>query len=454
MEKLSAKKKLTVVKFYLSGLSHDEISIKTGVSKGAVGGIVVELKGGGFPEVADLSDQVELLRELSLDLKHAGLAPGQCAVGLAVLKRIHECGLQVADIERWPEILKLAGSEEGAKDFIDMVYHIQNAEEETGLTIDEIDGKIQELETKAAELQPTLNKVDDKKQEITELEKRRDDLTPVVSSLEQKYNVLNPIVKDLQKRQGDLVIQIKQEEAIAASTQEALATWSKENKKLGKAGFSLETLVEFNDRARAIAARHHIPVSALRERLLHEIEVLDKGLGLEALVKTTQTELQMKQEALTSAKNKHKALEVTIGTLSEQKAGLEASIKATREKVIEEIGKIVPAAKEMLNKFNGELRRGDDEILGTVQHLKDQALETGREIGRYAGMVEANGWLADLQSLAQGQDSLEAMRVRAILLLVLRGAQPWLKRNPAKVVTTALTSTVALLVEELEQWDT
>ena len=455
MEKLSAKKKLAVVKSYLSGSSYDEISIKTGVSKGAVTGIVVELKGGCFPEVADLADQVELLRELSLDLKHAGLAPGQCAVGLAVLNRIKECGLEIADIERWPEILKLAGSEDKAKEFIQKVYHIQDAEKETGLTIDEIDGKIQELESKAAELQPTLNKVDEKTQEIAELEKRRDDLAPVVDGLEKKYELLNPIVNDLQKRQSDLVKQIKQEQAITASTQEALAIWSKENKKLGKAGFSHETLVEFNDRARAIAARHHIPVSALRERLLHELEVLDKGLGLEALVETTQTELKKQQEALISAKNERKALEVTIGTLSEQKAGLEAGIKATRDEISVETAKIVPAAKEMLSKFTWELQQGDDEILGAVQHIKDQALETGREIGRYQGIVEANEWLVDLLALTRGEDSLEAMRVRAILLLVIRGTQPWMKRNLAKVgVVSTIPHTLALLVEEPEQWHT
>lgn len=383
MEKLSAKKKLTVVKVYLSGLSYGDIAVKSGISTGAVAGIVQELKGGGFPEAADLDDQVELLRELSLDLKHSGLAPGQCAVGLAVIKRIHECGLEVADIERWPEILKLAGTEDQAKEFIQKVYLIQDAEEETGLTIDEIDGKIQKMEAKAAELQPTLDKIDEKTHEIIELEKKRDALTPVVNGLEQQYAMLNPIVKDLQARQSDLVKQIKEEEAITAATQAALATWSKENKKLGKAGFSLETLVEFNDRARVIAARHHIPMSALRERLLHELEILDKGLGLEAMVEARQTELNNRQEALTSAKNEIKKLEVAIGSLTEKKANLEADIKSTRDKVIEEIDKIVPTAKEMLYKLAGELQQGNDEILGTVQHLKDEALETGKEIGRY-----------------------------------------------------------------------
>ncbi len=157
MEKLSAKKKLSVVKLYLSGLSHDEIATKTGVSKGAVGGIVAELKAGMFPEVADLADQVERLRELAIALKNSGLAPGQCAVGLAVLKRIHECGLEIADIERWPEILEMAGGDDKAKDFIQRVYQIQDFMNQTGLSLDQIDGKIQQLETKAAELQPTLD---------------------------------------------------------------------------------------------------------------------------------------------------------------------------------------------------------------------------------------------------------------------------------------------------------
>ena len=269
MDKLSAKKELTVVKQFLSGLSYNEISVKTDISKGAVSGIIVKLKGGGFPQFADLADQVEVQRELSLNLKHSGQTPVQCAIGLASLNRIHECGLEVADIKRWSDIIKMAGGDDTAKSFIDMVYRIQDAQEETGLTIDEIDNKLQELHDKLTELQPTLTELGEKKDEIVELEKRRDDLTPVVDKLEQKYSTLNPIVKDLQKRQGDLLKQIKQEEEITASTQEALVTWAKENKKLAKAGFSLEELVTFNDKARVIAAHHHIPVPALRERLLH-----------------------------------------------------------------------------------------------------------------------------------------------------------------------------------------
>ena len=453
MDKLNAKKKLAVVKLFLSGLSYDEISVKTGVSKGAVSGIIADIKGGAFPEFADLADQVEVLRDLSLNLKHSGQTPVQCAVGLAALNRIHECGLEVADIKRWSDIIKMTGDDDAAKAFIDMVYHIQDAQKITGLTIDEIDNKFQELQNKLAELQPTLTELNEKKNEITELEKKGDDLAPMVDSLEQKYNTLNPIVKDLHERQSDLLQQIKKEEDITASTQAGLAAWAKVKQELLKAGFTIEALVEFNDKAQVIATHHHIPASALRERLLHELEILDKGLGLEALVEDKQTELKEEEEVLTSVKNEIKKHKGTIGALAEQQGALEAGITVTRDKISQEIAKIVPAAKDMLKTFNGELQSGGTEILGTMQHIKGLAFDIGKEVGRYEGIIDTNHWLVDLFALMKGDESLNPTQVRAILLSVIRGAQPWMKSNQEKVgMTSTIPQALALLVGGLEQW--
>jgi len=117
MEKLSAKKKGTLVRQYLSGLSYSEIAAKSGVSKGTVANVVAELKAGRYPEAADVVDHIELLRELSLDLKSSNLTPGQCATGLAVLSRTTECGLEPGDIDRWSPVLKSVGSEAEVRSF-------------------------------------------------------------------------------------------------------------------------------------------------------------------------------------------------------------------------------------------------------------------------------------------------------------------------------------------------
>ena len=56
MEKLSTKKKLTVISQYLSGLSYDQIATKSSVSKGTVANVVAELKAGRFTEAADAAE--------------------------------------------------------------------------------------------------------------------------------------------------------------------------------------------------------------------------------------------------------------------------------------------------------------------------------------------------------------------------------------------------------------
>ncbi len=470
MERLSAKKKALVVRLYLSGLSYDQIAVKSGISKGTVANVVAELKAGAFPEAADAAEQIELLRELSLDLKHSGLSPGQCAVGLAILSRIKDCGLDAADIDRLPLILKVAGSEEKAKEFVELVSRIHQYQKKSGLTLEQADEKFQALEAKATQLSPVLKQLEERQTEVKQLTKRRDDLIPVVNNLEQKYGLLNPRVNDLEKREAELLRRNKDQQdtiekaeaTLAALSREkqdtiqkadaTLAALGKEKQKLLKAGFSLEALAEFNDRTRAIAARHHIAVAVLSERLLHELESLDKGLGLEVLIESRKAELKKCEQAIVSAKKEHEGLQATILTLEQQKVALEASIRTTRDKVSDEIAKMIPAAREAVSRLAKELQLGNEGVLDEVRHLKDQALEVGKEIGRYEGIIKVNQWLIELMTLVRGEDGLEAQRVRTILLQVLRGGASWMKRNQAKSGASALTYATQRLVGELEEW--
>ena len=446
MEKLTTRKKLVVVRQYLSGMSYDEIAAKSGISKGMVANIVAELKGGGFPEAADVGEQIELLRELSLDIKHSGLTPGQCAVGLALLNRINECGLDAADIGRWPTILKTVGSEQGAKEFVEIVYRIQEAQKKMGLTLEEADDKLHELEMEAAELEPALKQLEDYRQEIEELIKTRDKLTPVVSNLDQKYAFLDPRVKDLEQR-------IKQEEAKTEEAETTLARLSKAKQELQDAGFSVKALAEFDDRTRAIAIRHHIAVSELKDRLLYELECLDEGLGLETLIQSRQAELGEREQATAAAKKEAESLKTVIGSLKQEKASLEATIKEIREKVSIEMAKITAAARDMINTLAEELRRGHDEALAEVRRLKDEAVEVGKEVGRYEEMIQANQWLSELLALARGEESIEGKRVRVITLLVLRGAAAWLKHNEINnLAVSTMSFTLENLIREVEQW--
>lgn len=453
MERLSTKKKLTIVKQYLSGLSYDEIAAKNGVSKGTVANVVAELKAGKFPEVADVAEHIEQLRELSLDLKRLKLTPEQCATGLILLTRINECGLDPADIDRWPLILKSVGNENEAQEFVRLVYSIQEVQKRTGLSLNALDDKVHELERKATDLEPMSGKLEDCKKQVAELTRQREELASLVGSLDEKYRLLNPRVKDLEKREQDLSRRIKDMEPRAQKAETTISALNGETQKLQDIGLPLEILSEFNQRLQVVAQRHNITPTELRGRLLQELESLDQGLGLEALIQSRQQELEEQEQAVAEAKQELETTRAVVGSLKQEKANLEASIKETREQVSRKIAKIIPVARDIINQLVEELRRGFKEAVAEVNQLKKEALEVGKEVGRYEGIIEVNQWLNELLALIRGEESVEGKRVRVIALSVIQGMAVWLKRHSSESLTlSSLSSATDKLVRELEQW--
>lgn len=434
MEKLATKKRLTMVRQYFSGLSYDEIAVKSGVSKGTVANVITDLKAGKFPEASDVREDVDLFRELSLDLKRSGLTLGQCAVGLNVLNRINECGLDPADIDRWPMILKSAGSENDTREFIRLVYSIQEVQQRTGLSLEALDNKAHELEKKTIDLEPMVKKREDYRKQVTELTKQREELTNVVANLEEKYKLLTPRVKDLEKREQTLSRRIADTEPKAQKAETSLSALKGEIQRLNDIGLSLKELAEFNGRLQLVAQHHAIEPTKLTDRLLHELESLDEGLGLEALIQSRQQELDKTEQAITRSKKEMETARAVVDSLKQEKTKLEADIKETREKVSREIAKISPLARDTIDRLKKDLRRGNEETLAEIRQLRDKAVEVGKEIGRYEGMLQVNEWLNELLALVRGEDNVEGKRVRTIVLLVLRGTSAWFKHNePGKV---------------------
>lgn len=453
MERLSAKKKDAIIGQYLSGMAYDAIGAKSGVSKGTVANIVAELRAGKFPEAAGVTEQIEQLRELSLDLKRANLTPGQCAVGLMVLSRINECGLDPADINRWPDILKSVENEGEAQEFVRLVYSIGEVQQRTGLSLDALDSKVHDLEKKAADLGPVSAKLAGCQKQLGELTRQRELLESAITGLEGKRKLLDPQVKDLEKREQDLSRRIKNMEPRADKAETTLAALSKEMQKLEDIGFTFESLAEFSQRVKVIAERHAVKPAEVRERLSHELENLDQALGLEALINSRQQELVEQRRLVAKARQELETTKAAVSSLKQEKANLEASIKETTEWVGREIVSIMPLARDTIDQLAKELRRGVDKVVAEVHQLRDKSLEVGKEVGRYEEKLEANVWLKELLALVQGEQGIEAKQVRVIALSVVRGVCGWLKVQDKH--TTALLSLAVStdnLIRELEQW--
>jgi chromosome segregation ATPase len=452
MERLTAKKKLAVVKLYFSGLSYDDIAARSGVSKGTVANVATDLKAGMVPEAADVGEYIELLRELSFDLKRSELTPGQCAVGLILLKQISECGLDPADINRWPMILKSVRNEDDINEFVRLVYSIQQVQQRSGLSLEALDNKVYELEKKAADLEPISDKLKDYKKQLVELTKQREELTSAVALLEQKNELLSPQIKDLEKREQTLSRRIADMDPKAKEAETTLSTLKGEMQKLEDIGFTLKELAEFNKKLQAIAQHHATKSSELRNRLLHDLETLDKGLTLETLIQSRQQELDKTEQALVTTKGEAETTRVVVDGLTQEKTNLEASIKETREKVSREIAKIIPLAQDTIGKLGEELQHGNDEALAEIRRLRDEAVDLGKEVGRCEGILQSSQWLNELLVLVRGEEEIEGKRVRIIALSVVRALHIWLKRQHS-LSYTLLPVTVENLISELERWN-
>jgi hypothetical protein len=86
-----------------------------------------------------------------------------------------------------------------------------------------------------------------------------------------------------------------------------------------------------------------------------------------------------------------------------------------------------------------------------MRRLRDEAVDVGREVGRYEGILQVNEGLNELMVLVRGEENIEGNRVRIIVLSVVRALHIWLKRQRS-LSYTLLPVTVENLISELERW--
>jgi len=173
VEKLPLRKQLLIIKLFFNGFSYDEIATKANVSKGSVSNVISDLKAGRFPEAGDIPEQTELLRELAVDLKQSRLTPGQAAVGVIALSRFHEFGLEPADLQRFASVCHTLTPDVGVQDFIRAVLSIDEVQKRTGLDIDALEKKAQELEKSVVELEPLAQQAAEYREQVEGLASQR-----------------------------------------------------------------------------------------------------------------------------------------------------------------------------------------------------------------------------------------------------------------------------------------
>jgi len=453
MEKLTPKKRLQVVYLYFCGLSNEQIAAKTGISKGSVANIIGELKAGNFQEAADVTGQIEILRDLAVDLAKLKLPAGQAAVGIAVLKRMYELGLDPSDMERWPLLLNSIKSQDDAQELIQAAYAVRDIQQESGLSLPALENKVKQLGEKAKELDTVTAKVGEAKGQIVNLNTQKDKLTTEVTSLDDKFKWLVPRVQELEQREKLLLDRHKSMLEEEKKAEQTLSTLKSELKNLEKAGLSFQELIDFAKKLKIVAKSHGLKPPAVRDRLLHELTHLNKGLGLETLANQQKQILKETNQSIDKRKGELTSCEEALKSLQQQKLNLEASIRELAKVIRIEMEQIALVAQNMVKQMGDDLKGGCAETLSAVHQLREESIKVGQEIGQYEGILKESRWVGKLMALLNSGENIGASDVRTIALSVNRGICAWLGQQGGKSPQVEfLALNLSKYVQELEGW--
>lgn len=454
MEKLSLRKQQNIIRLFFGGFSYRDIAIKTGVSTGAIANVIAELKAGIYPELSDVADQVDLLKELAIEVKKSKLSVSECATGIAVINGLTELGIEPGDVLQCLSVYKtLTPDNVETQTFVKAAMEYKDVLQRTGLSVEDLEKKVTDLEKAANQLQPLTKKVLDLQNQLKGIETNKASINNEVTALEKRDHVLTETVKEKEHREEELSTRIISLEEKLQSDEERLAVTRKDLAKLAAIGLSVDELSGITERIKCIAHRLGVVPKVLNDRLLTELEQLKKGMTLEALVQTKQRELQTIHKEIVTASKKSEILMNQIQINQEELSSIQTQVAYERKTVTEELKKIIAVAQSTKAEFSQNLAEGLKAVLDQVILLKDVAVEAGREMGQIETKLQENNWLNDILSVMKGEDKFNEINVRVIILELLSKMSLWLERNyPSAVNLYMLKTTIKSLISELEKW--
>jgi uncharacterized protein YoxC len=454
MKELSAAKAASVLRMYFAGFSYEEIAVKNNVSKGTVFNVVADLKGGLFPEAANLAEDIDLLREAAIDLKNAKLTPVKVVVGISLLSTLASLNIEPSELSKFQSVIKgVAAPGTDTSAFAKATLALHDMQTNTGLSAPELEAKVTNLQSEVTKLEPLVKDLQAKKKA---LDQTQGALTKLTVSTQQTQAHFDQLQKDIEKSQGSHAKIISSTVGLEERAHQAdlqLTEARQDIKKLATLGFTPEALGEFTQHVKEVAVHHKIKPSDLRDRLFNELKALDELMEIESVCQKKAAELASTELLISERTAEALALTNSNNQLLAQRNMLLKDIAVARNDILKTIDIINQSAQAAGEKLSSELQSGIGEALQEVDRMIASAQKVGQQIGEYEATVSANEWLRDLLSLARNEEVPDGNRIRVIGLTLLRPLTHWLgNHDTANTQNYFLKTAVENAVKEIEQW--
>jgi len=385
MQQVSTAKKQEVVQYYVLGHPYEEIARKTGVSHGTVANIIREVNNGEPAIPGSPLDQINDLRQLSVDLKKKKLEPSNALLGLQLFERFRTLGISMERVGKWSELSKRFAQHDfppekffnvafrlhelektEGKPFEDFTEEYRKRQESAKRLIKEIDSLRETKSQLLKEIAPlskqleAMKRAKEKLEDQTEVQKAKvEDLKLKVKELVEDKTLLNSQVRELRRRKTELSAHVE-------GRQESLM-------RLNEIGLADEDLLRLRAFWEKASETEGISPEEVKKKFFMALSLFREVSDLE---KTRETEAE-KVKALAKERS---ALEGQITGLEKVKSKLEGEIDSSASSISRKIQDIGQQATQQIEQQVIDIRK-------QLQNLFADALKGGEAVGQMLEMV-------------------------------------------------------------------
>jgi len=442
MKELTERKKLEILKLFLEGYSYDDISAKSDVAKGSVVNVVTDFKNGRFPTFTDVTDMVDVLRELSVELRKKGAGVSEALLGTAFFFRLNEIGVTPDKLWLWADMCRgMSPPDAPLQEFTAATLEVFKLTQETGESYDSVAAKWSKLRDESESLG---QEVENLRSEKKELETTEAALTEKCHKLKEEKDGLGRDIEGLSTKCETLRKETSQLEASRQLLNEEVAELDDNIKALRPEMESLEGL-----------GFGKSELQTLRVKL----EEIASSQSLTPKVLTTKFFQDLVEyETVVSFQKRREELEGEVASLRSQKESLEHIMSRLRlppEEVEEAVKSLVSLKKKgvapsivasycrVLSKSSLEPSELEREVteLGGLKKAIDTATQAVKQLEAEA---------------AQRTKVVDALRaeeasIKATIKELTQWGQKMIKEAQGKALTTVKQATEKM-AKDLRQW--
>jgi len=215
MKEISTHKRIRVIKLFLTGLSYDEIARQVGIAKGSVVYIINEFREGYLPVPPDMTEHIDALRQVAVDLRKNNTSIAQVKSCLKLDAKLKEMGMIKEEAEQWLDICQnIASPTASTGQFVKAGLELARLASESGLSYGDLIADYNAKLNRSIELDRQIEQKNEKLNEIKakhkeEKERATRELDSITKAIATAQDTFRKQKNDLKSQLDEYLIQNK-----------------------------------------------------------------------------------------------------------------------------------------------------------------------------------------------------------------------------------------------------